>query len=491
MARRTKSPRAKEEIAPDPRSRGAELAFVILAMIVYIALTSWLAFHHETWRDEADTWLMVRDGGLAKTLARAGYAGTPILWYVLIAPFAKLGAPYVAQVILNLATMWIAALILLLWGPFPRVTKVAFLLSVYALHEYAAIARPYSLMVLLLFWAACGWRDLAEKPFRVAVPLALLANTTVHGLLLAFLLGVVWLVDIVRRSSRTRGELAALALLIAGGLLSAWQIRTPADSPYRDVTRAHDPINARWAISNAFFPATNDAYMIVLAIGILVLITIGARKKPSIAVFLWTSIVVLSFLFSYVWFGGPRHAGLILVLAMFALWIVPDRIAVVALTIALVVSLHATITVFNLETKEAYSEAPEMAKFLRDNHLTDLDVAVHTPDTAEAVLLHLDNATFWSPALKRRTSYLTWDNELYHALQMTPEAAAQAAREQLGSKPWLLMLSEPANARVEELGFVPLFATRGRPFGTREETYGLYADARWATELRARITSSR
>lgn len=115
---------------------------------------------------------MARDGGLAKTFARAGYAGTPVLWYVLIAPFVKLGLPYVAQVIFNLATMWIAALILLARGPFPRVTKIAFLLSVYALREYAAIARPYSLMVLLLFWAAWGWRDLAQKPFRVAVPLA-------------------------------------------------------------------------------------------------------------------------------------------------------------------------------------------------------------------------------------------------------------------------------------------------------------------------------
>lgn len=487
----------KQEIPAEPPSRRAELWFIVVTLVLYIALTTWLAVHHETWRDEADTWLMVRDGGLAQTLARAGYAGTPVLWYVLIWPFAKLGAPYVAQVILNLVTMWIAALILLIQGPFPRITKVAFLLSVFALHEYAAIARPYSLMVLLLFWAACGWNDIARKPFRVAVPLALLANTTVHGLLVAFLLGLLWLVDVVRRSDRTKRELAALALLIVAGLIAAWQIRTPADSPYRDVTRAHDPINARWAVSNAFFPATDDAYMIIPAIGILVLVTIAARRRVPTAVFLWASIGILSAIFSYVWFGGPRHAGLILVLTMFVLWIIPDttsmwrRAAVVAVSAALIISLHATITVWNLETKEAYSEAEEMAGFLREHRLTDVDIAIHTPDTAAAVLLHLEGATFWSPALNRRTSYLTWDNALHRALQMTPEAAAQAAREQLGPKPWLLMLSEPANARVEELGFVPLYATRGRPFGTREEAYGLYADSRWATMLRARITSSR
>jgi hypothetical protein len=83
-------------------SRG-ERWFVAVVFVLYAAATLAVALHHEPWRDEADPWLLIRDGRVSTMLARTGWAGMPALWYLALAPVVKLGLPYEAMTLLNLA----------------------------------------------------------------------------------------------------------------------------------------------------------------------------------------------------------------------------------------------------------------------------------------------------------------------------------------------------------------------------------------------------
>ena len=60
-----------------------------LLLAAFAALGIVLVLHHEPWRDEADVWLMARDAPLKDLFLRAGYVGSPSLWYYLLVPFAK------------------------------------------------------------------------------------------------------------------------------------------------------------------------------------------------------------------------------------------------------------------------------------------------------------------------------------------------------------------------------------------------------------------
>ena len=140
-----------------------------LVFVAYAALTLWVTLHHEPWRDEADTWLIARDATLVETLRIPAHRGVPLLWDFLLRPFAKAGAPYLAQQLLNLACAW-GAVLLLMWSrAFPPLLKAIFPFSFYASFEYAAIARPYALLMLLLFAMGEWWRSREEKPLRLAM----------------------------------------------------------------------------------------------------------------------------------------------------------------------------------------------------------------------------------------------------------------------------------------------------------------------------------
>src|SRR5438132_14334278 len=94
------------------------------ALVVYIVVTAVIAAHHEPWRDEADAWLVARDADAKTFVHRASLAGTPTLWYAMLVPLARGGAPYDAQKLLHLAIAVASVALILFRLPFPWLTKL-------------------------------------------------------------------------------------------------------------------------------------------------------------------------------------------------------------------------------------------------------------------------------------------------------------------------------------------------------------------------------
>ena len=140
-------------------------------LLAFVALLAFLALRHEAWRDEADSWLMVRDASPAELFHLSGNAGTPMLWYFVQMPFAKLGLPYETQKVVHLAIAALAGGLFWLRAPFPAAIRLLPLFGYYLSFEYGVVARSYSLTALLLFSVA------ASRPVRAGRPTAVTART--------------------------------------------------------------------------------------------------------------------------------------------------------------------------------------------------------------------------------------------------------------------------------------------------------------------------
>lgn len=480
-----KKNRERREEARGAAAPRAGRVFIALVFVAYAAMTLWVGLNHEPWRDEADPWLLMRDGGVGTMLSRVGYAGTPALWYLLLAPLPKLGLPYVSMTLLHLAIAWAAMLVFLIAAPFPRTLKVLFAFSYYVSYEYAVVARPYALTVLLLFAPMAAWRDRNARPLRLAFFVALLAHTTTHGLFFAALIGLVFLVDAIRTSAwRGRAQLAAIGLMLAAGSLSAWMLRAPEDA-HR--VRVFTPEGVRWALANAFFPDVPGIWALVLSIVILLVVSVAIGRRPGPQLFFWGSLILLGIVYTFVWVAGLRHSGLLLILTMASLWMSRSEgeissgawrtAALGALGVALAYSTLLATQYWQRDLREPFTGAKEMADFIRSNDLQKYEIAAHLPTPSEALLPYL-GTRFYYPGLSDHGSYMLWNRRYYLAHQVSYGEAVSNAAQRFPGEPWLLLVNEEMRS-PERSGFRLLYANRILPFEHRDERYWLYAPLDW------------
>jgi hypothetical protein len=447
--------------------------FIAVVFCLYAATTLVVALHHERWRDEADVWLLLRDGGVTTMLERTGYVGSPALWYLLVGALTKVGLPYGSMTILNLIIAWAAVLLFLIASPFSRLTRGLFAFSFYPAYEYAVIARQYALLMLLFFAALATRRN---QPLGFAICLALLANTTVHGLILAVILGALCV-----RSG------AAVAVTLLGCALAVVQLMPPADAPSQHVIRGLDPMNAAVAIGNAFLPRVPLALAVIGGAAVLIAVFMTVDRVSRM--FLIGAIAALSCLYVFVWFGTFRHSGLIMLVAIGALWLghsecggrshrfayesggcgrrTPNVVVNVALAASVIVAIGTSVQ----EIRQPFSAAREMAAYLERHGMAAMDIVAHRAAPAAAVLAYLPPRRFQYAGMQRDGSYMLWDAAQRRGARMSYESAAVIAQKR---GPHLLLLNDVL-PNAERRGYRLLYATTGVPFRVSDERFLLYA----------------
>ncbi|HEX8171228.1 MAG TPA: hypothetical protein VF824_11865 [Thermoanaerobaculia bacterium] len=453
------------------RQARSQRLFVGIVFALYAAITLWVTLHHEPWRDEADSWLLLRDGGLGTAIARAGYSGSPALFYVVVAPLVKLGAPYLAQNLLNLLIAWAAVLLFLICAPFSRTIKALFVFSYYAAFEYAVVARPYALAMLLLFAIAAVWPRRRERPLPLAIFVALLAHTTTHTLFAAAAIGAVYLAEGLRE--KRRGLIVPAAIMMIAGAVAAWMVRTPADAG--GVMGYTHKISAVWAFGNAFLPDTPFMFFVPFAVAMLAAVAYTIGRRWMVQAFLWANLLFLFAVYAFVWMGGLRHAGLVLLVVMFALWIAERPLHAAAealLAIALLVSTFVAAGYWWNETTQPFSSAKQMAGYLREHHLETMPIAAHRLTAAEAVLPFLPKRTFYYPGMHADGSYMLWNRQYNTGVLMDHRSALADAVQHFAGRRWLLLVDTPI-ASPEQYGFRLLYKT-DYPFEKQDEHYFLY-----------------
>lgn len=181
----------------------------VITLIIYLLGVCTVSFFHEPWFDEAQSWAIARSGTIKEILFEIPhYEGHPPLWHLILAPFAKLGAPYeLSLAAVNIFFMTLAVAVLLFKSPFPKLIRCLLPFNFFLFYQYGVVSRPYCILVLAIFLAAACYKNRNEHPVKYLLCLALMCAVHSYGIIIAGCLCIVWLIEIFTEYKKS-GKLA-------------------------------------------------------------------------------------------------------------------------------------------------------------------------------------------------------------------------------------------------------------------------------------------
>ena len=206
----------------------------------YIVSLSLFMYFHEPWYDEAQAWLIARDGSWKDILfVIPHYEGHPPFWYIILAIFAKSGADFdLTLKILTLVLNAITVYLLLFKSPFPRLVRWILPFTYFLFYQHGVICRPYSILLIGFLLAAMFWKQKNEKPLRFTLSLMLMCASSAYGIIFAGGITLAWLCELKEKypfgvyvRSLLKGKrFASLVLLLLFALLNIASIIPESDT---------------------------------------------------------------------------------------------------------------------------------------------------------------------------------------------------------------------------------------------------------------------
>ncbi|BDR56481.1 hypothetical protein [Xylocopilactobacillus apis] len=181
--------------------------------LIYFCLNLFLLFNHEPWRDEINAWLFARDSSTWQIFTGSIQQGHPSLWYYFLAIFAKMGLPIITLNVLSLLVMTVTAFLLLKFGPFSQTIKLILLFTPMFLYNYPVISRNYCLIGLLMVLLCVFYQNRHTNPWPYGISLALLIHTHLMMIGVAFILWLIYLIELWKEKDRKKSEFGVLILV--------------------------------------------------------------------------------------------------------------------------------------------------------------------------------------------------------------------------------------------------------------------------------------
>ena len=128
-----------------------------------------------------------------------------MLWYLLLYLGTSIADTPRVLPITSVVIAFAAVALFMIAAPFPLWFRCAFIFGALPLYEYSVMARNYGISMLLLFVAAVLYRKRGQHPIRLALVLALLANTNVHSAVLVGMIAAVWIFEELIGSASLHG----------------------------------------------------------------------------------------------------------------------------------------------------------------------------------------------------------------------------------------------------------------------------------------------
>lgn len=198
--------------------------------ILVSAINVLLILCHENWQDEAQAWMIARDVRLDNLIETLSFEGHPILWFLVLMPFARLGFPYFTLNIISFVIMEAALALLLLRSPFSTLFKVLISLSPLFVYYLPVISRSHSLVALFIILLAILYDKRDKRPILYGLCLALLLQTHMLAAGLVIILCLFMLKDtlmLFKKESINEKELyvnlVGLALPVFSGILLVFE----------------------------------------------------------------------------------------------------------------------------------------------------------------------------------------------------------------------------------------------------------------------------
>ena len=467
--------------------------FEMTVLGLYALFVSFVSALHEPWKDETQAWRLAIDShGVADLVHNARYEGHPLLWHLMLQAIGHVSRSWWAVVVLHVLIACVGAWLVLRYAPFSRLQKVLLVFGYWSAYEYAVVARPYGLGMMLGFAACVAWLAPRRRVVLAVVCLLLMANTTAMGTLLALALTAafafdwVWPDDISRRPSRRAlltVALAAGAATLLALYLAVVQIRPPADAAYQGATpsslsawivaslptvemRALFPL-VRWTDGvqwNRWLLNPDSTYMlglvllltlIFLAIGVV----ISARRRMALFFYVVGTAGYIVF-FGFLFEGTAHHHGYLFVVWVIAAWLAwsgapsdrprllvrfndaVERMRGNLFVFSLVAPLLATLELATADILTPFSDVPHVAEVIRSAGLVDAPTIAIVRSHAQAVSAFTDRPVLFPLEGETRT-FVVWGSN-GPAYARTVRAADSATTALLARHCRVVLIASPS-----------------------------------------------
>lgn len=316
--------------------------------------------NHAMWRDEVNTWLIVRDSAsLSEIIGNVNYQGHPLLWALLLTALKNIVNDPIVMQLFHLS-VGIAAVAIFLWGsPFTKTQKILFIFGYLPFYQYLLISRNYSLGMLFLFGFCAVFQSRHRSYLLLALLMSLMANSNAYALFISFALAIMLAAEFIfdgefrshYLKNAPKYDLAiALVILLGGLLLSIYIIAPPLDSTNHggvdawffqfDLRRLLRAIGRLFASYTLIVPHGErwlDLSICTLVTGFIFFLNLTSfLKKPfSLLLYGLGTLGILAFTYFRFLGLGPRHYGHFFLILIAAIWLAhyfPDKHIFVNLT---------------------------------------------------------------------------------------------------------------------------------------------------------------
>lgn len=376
---------------------------LLFGLYIIISLISML--YHEPWRDEIHAWTMADYLSVKDLFIVSRYDGHPILWHLLLMPFAKLNFPIITLNIISFLIVSISAWLFIYKTNLNFFFKFITLFTVPFLYTFSSISRNYCLILLLLIAIAILYKKRYSHPILYSSLIALLIHThalswgIVAGLTITFHIYEIYLYYFKKQKNvNIKHLLIGFSIIFVNTLLVIYEL----------------------------FGNVNPDYVIGLQINnLLIIFTVIACILLAALVFICYFkknikeyiILVISLLFQCLVYGIfysaillPRY---ILIFAIFLFFIIlideananssdsTDKKLLNSfyiIYIAVIISFNAIYTTYTLflnDLKYPYSSAKEMAEYINTNLFDEDTILVDASILCQTLVPYLDNAELY------------------------------------------------------------------------------------------------
>lgn len=379
------------------------LSFLFLIVSVLFML------HHEPWRDETRPWIYARDYPMLDyVITREIYGATyPIeMTHIYPSIFFNLGLPYISYSITNILVMLVSVILFLKYAPLSKIQKLLFIFGYYIFYEYNIIARSWAFSILFFFCIAVLYKDRFKKPVLYNLLLFLLALTHIYVFILATILAALYYFELffpnVKINARdmnlsqgfTRRHSICLVLLILGFSYIFYPNLNPQNVP-EQFTEWNTEMSIEHlgtiptAVVDAFLPIPKlqvefwqtrgiSRALYGIPIFLATLLFFVNKTKPLLLYIALCSSLFALFFFRAI--AAFRHAGLLVIIFVFCLWIAKEcrenerwkvsvhpKILNMILIVLLSIQVIAAGIALYYDWQYDFSSAERAASFLKEN----------------------------------------------------------------------------------------------------------------------------
>ena len=438
--------------------------------VLFLILNGFLVIVHEPWRDEVHAWLITRQMSIPEMIVFSRQETHPILWNLVLFPFAKLGAPIWTMNLVSYLCIAVSAWLFVFKTKVHNIAKILILFTVPFVYTFSSIARNYCLVILLGMIICVLYGKRYEKPLIYSICISLLVFT--HALAWGFVAGLTVtfhmkeiVMKIAGKSSLDKnrfGKVLAGFILIA--LSSVTVVMTLIGSGNKGLFTGDDQYTDRVIIST----------VVLMVLG-LVLLLIGKGRIWKEFVPLCTTYIFMIVVYKLV-YSGLYYQRLILIPAFMLFFTVTvfaenkdlKKLETAGIYVLFALSIlvnGSLVQTFNSASDDIlynYSSAKEMADYINAN-LPDEDVILVDSGVYAQTIVPYTDKTLYDVRYEANIT-----DSLYH-VNDTDEIVAKlmemSGHEEYKGK-YIIMVYKFKETKLEKI-----YSTSDSVMG---ETYTLY-----------------